>query len=131
MPFWSSPRRFVPNFTSVAAPLSKLTSKGKPELIQWTPAMEKAFNQFKTVLTSSAVLWYSDFQWLFMVQTDTSENGLSAVLSKLWDREEHQVVSISCNLMPTDQHYATIKREAIVVKWAVENMPIWLASSSS
>ena len=49
-------RRFVPNFSSIAAPLSDLTKKGRPELVVWTTAEEEAFLKRKEALTTEPVL---------------------------------------------------------------------------
>jgi len=33
-------RRFIPNYASIAAPLTDLTRKHQPNLVQWTPDAE-------------------------------------------------------------------------------------------
>ncbi|PTA42279.1 hypothetical protein C8054_31570, partial [Micromonospora sp. RP3T] len=54
-------RCFIPNFSSLAAPLTDMTRKGQPEKVCWTPSAEEAFTQIKTALTSSPVLRAPDF----------------------------------------------------------------------
>ena len=46
-------RQFIPNFSSIAAPLSDLTKKGRPEVVVWTTAEEEAFLKLKEALTAS------------------------------------------------------------------------------
>lgn len=48
-------RIFVPNFASIAAPLSDLPKKGEADVI-----LEHAFQQLKTTLTSTPVLHNPD-----------------------------------------------------------------------
>lgn len=40
-------RRFIANFSSLAAPLTDLTRKRQPEKVKWTPACEAAFQELK------------------------------------------------------------------------------------
>ncbi|KAI2645215.1 Retrovirus-related Pol polyprotein from transposon 17.6 [Labeo rohita] len=92
---------FIPNFSSLAAPLTDLTRKGQPEKVCWTATAEEAFVRIKTALTSSPVLRAPDFSCPFLLQTDASDTGLGAVLS--------QIQEGSCPR----------PREALAVKWAV------------
>ncbi len=61
-------RCFIPNFSSIACPLSHLTRKGQPEKIVWTPESEAIFQALKTALTSSPVLHAPNFGYPFQVQ---------------------------------------------------------------
>ncbi|KAL1279885.1 hypothetical protein QQF64_014485 [Cirrhinus molitorella] len=112
-------RCFIPNFSSLAAPLTDLTRKGQPEKAPWGPAEEEAFQHIKKALTTEPVLRAPDFNCPFLLQTDASDTGLGAVLSQLLDGEEHPVIYISRKLTPAEQRYATVEREALAVKWAV------------
>ena len=38
-------RDFIPNFAAIAAPLSDLTRKGQPNIVEWGEAQEKAYQQ--------------------------------------------------------------------------------------
>ncbi|KAL1254072.1 hypothetical protein QQF64_016301 [Cirrhinus molitorella] len=49
-------RCFIPNFSSLATPLTDLTRKGQPERIPWGPTEEEAFNRVKEALTSKPIL---------------------------------------------------------------------------
>ncbi|KAL1252623.1 hypothetical protein QQF64_017316 [Cirrhinus molitorella] len=69
-------RCFIPNFSSLATPLTDLTRKGKPEKIVWTPAVEEAFQRVKGALTSEPVFWAPDFSCPFLLQTDASDTGM-------------------------------------------------------
>ncbi len=54
-------RCFIPNFSSLATPLTDLTRKGQPEKVCWTPEAEEAFRNVKTALTSEPVQRAPDF----------------------------------------------------------------------
>lgn len=66
----------IPNFSSIASPLTDLTKKGQPEKLIWTPEAEIAFESLKRALTSSPILYAPDFGILFILQTDASDTGI-------------------------------------------------------
>ncbi len=96
-------RCFIPNFSSLAAPLTDLTKKGQPEKVPWGPTEEEALRRVKASLTSEPVLRAPDFNCPFLLQTDASDTGLGAVLSQIQDGEEHPVIYISRKLTPAEQ----------------------------
>ncbi|XP_053539534.1 uncharacterized protein LOC124628632 [Ictalurus punctatus] len=120
-------RRFVPNFSAVASPLSDLTKKGQPDQVRWTADAERAFQALKEALTSAPILRNPDFDLPFTVHTDASETGLGAVLSQTFDGEEHPVLYISRKLSPAERKYAAVEREALAIKWAIEELRYYLA----
>uniref|UniRef100_A0A8C1M144 ribonuclease H n=1 Tax=Cyprinus carpio TaxID=7962 RepID=A0A8C1M144_CYPCA len=119
-------RCFIPNFSSLAAPLTDLTRKGQPEKVCWTPSAEEAFGQIKTALTSAPVLRAPDFSCPFLLQTDASDAGLGAVLSQVQEGEEHPVIYISRKLSPAERNYAVVEKEALAIKWAVLELRYYL-----
>ncbi len=119
-------RCFIPNFSSLASPLTDLTRKGQPEKVPWGPEEEEAFQRVKTALTSEPILRAPDFSCPFLVQTDASDTGLGAVLSQVQDGEEHPVIYISQKLSPAEQRYAAVEKEALAVKWAVLELRYYL-----
>ncbi|CAM4590109.1 unnamed protein product [Lepidochelys kempii] len=89
-------RRFVPQYSQIAAPLTDLMKKKQPNAVQWTEECQKAFNQLKATLMSDPVLRAPDFDKPFLVTTDASERGVGAVLmQKGPDQEFLPVVFLS------------------------------------
>uniref|UniRef100_A0A8C1MIS2 Gypsy retrotransposon integrase-like protein 1 n=1 Tax=Cyprinus carpio TaxID=7962 RepID=A0A8C1MIS2_CYPCA len=119
-------RCFIPNFSSLASPLTDLTRKGQPEKVPWNPETESAFQRVKAALTSEPVLRAPDFNRPFLVQTDASDTGLGAVLSQVIDGEEHPVIYISRKLTSAERRYAAVEKEALAVKWAVLELRYYL-----
>uniref|UniRef100_A0A9J7YNR7 Reverse transcriptase RNase H-like domain-containing protein n=1 Tax=Cyprinus carpio carpio TaxID=630221 RepID=A0A9J7YNR7_CYPCA len=113
---------FIPNFSSLAAPLTDLIRKGQPEKTPRGPTEDEAFRRVKATLTSEPVLRAPDFNVPFLLQMD----GLGAVLSQVQDGEDHPVIYISRMLSPAEQRYATVKREALSIKWAVLELGYYL-----
>ena len=77
-------RRFVPNFSAVAAPLHALTKKGASFL--WTLECQQAFDQLKSVLSSAEVHTLRNDDDHFILDCD--EKAMVAVLSQIQNGEE-------------------------------------------
>ena len=71
-------RRFIKDFTSIAAPLIALTRK--EVLFIWDHDCEASFNELKTHLTSALVLTLPSGNGGFTVYSDTNGVGLGGVL---------------------------------------------------
>ena len=75
-------RRFIPNYATIAAPLTDLTRKSAPENVSLGIEGVKSFSRLKEIMLSSAVLRNPDFTKPFILQTDASEVGVGANLSQ-------------------------------------------------
>ncbi|GBG66570.1 hypothetical protein CBR_g64842 [Chara braunii] len=73
-------RKFVPKFSVIAHPLSRLTSKNVA--YAWCEKCETAFQALKEVLVSPPVLRIADPNLTFVVTTDASQFGIGAVLQQ-------------------------------------------------
>ncbi|GBG91783.1 hypothetical protein CBR_g53672 [Chara braunii] len=73
-------RKFVRNFSAVAAPLTNLTKKDTPFL--WSLHCHMAFARLKQALTRAPVLKLPDPTLPFVLTTDASQYGIGAVLQQ-------------------------------------------------
>ncbi|XP_021626910.1 uncharacterized protein LOC110625582 [Manihot esculenta] len=71
-------RRFVQDFSIIAAPLTKLLRKNAK--CEWTDECQESFEKLKTCLTSTPVLTLSSGTSGFVVYSDASHKGLGCVL---------------------------------------------------
>ena len=71
-------RRFVRDFSTIAAPLNELTKKGV-EFV-WAAAQDSAFDELKRCLISAPVLRLPDFNKQFDIECDASGIGIGGVL---------------------------------------------------
>jgi hypothetical protein len=71
-------RRFVKDFSTIAAPLNALTKKGV--LFSWGTTQENAFTMLKDKLTHAPLLQLSNFNKTFELECDASGIGLGGVL---------------------------------------------------
>ncbi|CAA7046444.1 unnamed protein product [Microthlaspi erraticum] len=72
-------RRFVPQFSSLMAPITDCIRDGS---FVWTPAASTAFDLVKDKLSSAPILALPDFTLVFELHCDASKLGVGAVLSQ-------------------------------------------------
>ena len=106
-------RRFVRNFSSLAAPLTDLLKLNR---FEWNATAERAFQQIKVALTTAPVLRLPDFDKLFDVATDASGLGIGAVLSQ----ELHPISFFSEKLSEPKSRYSNYDRELYAVVQALK-----------
>jgi hypothetical protein len=76
-------RRFVKGYSAITVPLTELTKKG--EEFKWTSEAQKAFDKLKTAFTQAPILLTFDAEKEIVVETDSSDYALGAVLSQKGD----------------------------------------------
>ena len=72
-------RRFMPDFSTIAKPLYKLTEAKAG--FAWTEQCQLAFDSLMGLLTAGRVLAYPTMEGKFVLDTDVSDHGIGAVLS--------------------------------------------------
>ncbi len=101
-------RRFVPNFSSIAAPLTALT--GKTRFI-WNDTAQKTFEHLKHLLTSTPCLLIPNPNKPFTVETDASDTGIGAVLTQ----DGHPVAFESAKFTEAEKRYPVHDKELAAV----------------
>lgn len=89
---------------------------------KWTDSCENAFQTLKTALTNTPVLAYANFSKPFVLDIDSSHQGLGAVLSQEDGNKCRPVAFASRGLRPSErnvQNYSSMKLEILGLKWAV------------
>ena len=71
-------RRFVENFAMIAKPLHNLTKKNVKFI--WTDACEKSFNELKNRLVTSPILLHPNPEKPYIVECDSSNYAIGAIL---------------------------------------------------
>ena len=120
-------RKFIPDYATIAAPLSDLTSKAKPNQVVWTPECADAFDRLRHILCSFPVLKSPEWDKPFILQTDASGRGVGAVLSQAGDDGgDRPVAYFSRKLLPREERYSTIEKECLAIKLGVQAFHVYL-----
>ena len=106
-------RRFVPNFSAIAAPLHALTKKGAPFI--WTAECQNAFEQLKEALTSADVLALPDDEGHYILDCDASDKAIGAVLSQIQNGEERPICYASQLYDKHQQNYNVTRKELLAL----------------
>ncbi|KAJ9508621.1 hypothetical protein QJQ45_027900 [Haematococcus lacustris] len=96
-------RRFVKDFSTIAAPLTALTSADghdKQGVVAWGQAQQSAFDALKQALVSAPVLIAPDPSQPYTLRCDASSIGIGAVLSQGTGSAERVVAYHSRKLLP-------------------------------
>ena len=113
-------RKFLMNYSTIVAPLTKLTSKTSPW--KWTKECQQAFIKVKHMLVNAPVLVLPDFEKPFTVVTDASDKGIGAVLLQ----EDHPVAFESRKLSSAENSYHTSEKEMLAVVHALRTWRCYL-----
>jgi hypothetical protein len=115
---------FVPNFSTMVAPLTNLTRK--KTRFTWTPECERAFSEVKNALVNAPILSCPNFSYPFTLQCDASDVGIGAVLTQNVEGKEQVICYLSRALLPAEQRYSTTEKECLSVIYAIERLRCYL-----
>lgn len=119
-------RRCIWNYSSVAAPLTSLTSVKKS--FSWTPEADVIFQILKQWFTSAPILQLPDQSLQFVVEVAASDIGVGAILFQraALDQKLHPCAFFSRHLTQAERNYDIGNQELLAVKLALEEWQHWL-----
>jgi hypothetical protein len=109
-------RRFIPNFSKIAKPMTKLLEKEAK--FEWSPQCEEAFLTLKQLLTTAPVLAQPDIEKTFDVYCDASGTGIGGVLMQ----DGRAIAYTLRQLQLHEEHYPTHDLELLAV---VHALKVW------
>ena len=120
-------QRFIKNYATISAPLTKLTTKINANRFN----CRHAFNTLQTCQINSPVLVHPSFDEEFLLQTDASNIGLGAILLQLDENGfERPIAYDSKILSPRERKYCATEKEAFVVVFGIRTFRTYLLSHS-
>ena len=119
-------RKFIPNFSTIATPLTDRTKSREPNRVVWTERQEEAFGTLKKCLTSGPILCLPNFQKQFTLRTDASDTGIGAILLQDHVGDKQPVAYASRKLLPREQAYSVMERECLAIVWGITKFEVYL-----
>ena len=95
-------------FSSIAKPLYRLTEKKTK--FDWTDDCQKSFLNLKQALTTPSILAFPPTDLPFILDTDSSDHGIGAVLSQIQEGMERVIAYYSRVLSKVERNYYVIRR---------------------
>ncbi|XP_053389481.1 uncharacterized protein LOC128552467 [Mercenaria mercenaria] len=99
-------RKFIASYSEVAAPLTDLIKKRKPNTVVWEEQHAKAFHTLKTLLTQAPILRLPDFSRPFILQCDASDTGVGAALLQRYEDGQFPIAYASKKLLQRERNYS-------------------------
>ena len=119
-------RHFIPGFSALSAPITKLLKKDVPW--DWTQEQDIAFETLRGLMTQPGrVLRAIDPSRELVLHTDWSIHGIGAVLGQLDDDgNEYMCACISRSLNQHERNYPSYKGELLALAWAIRSFRQYL-----
>ena len=88
----------------------------------WGPRAPRGLRILEGGYDTAPVLGYADYTKPFILETDASHDGLSAILSQEQDGKSRVLAFASRRLRPSEKNsslYSSMKLEFLAMKWAI------------
>ena len=108
-------RRFIRYFSKISKPIREVIiglenqSKrvAKKTLINWSEAAQSAFEVLKELCVNAPILAFPDYKLPFILHTDSSTEGLGAVLYQKQEDKLRVIAYASRSVTKTESNYPT------------------------
>lgn len=117
-------RKFIPNFSKIAEPLTNLTKKDTKFIFN-SEAME-AFNKLRSAITSEDVLCHPDFTKPFILETDACNTGIGSIISQEHNGFTKPIAYFSRKLTKCQKNYSTTEKEMLAVVESIKHFKCYL-----
>jgi transposase InsO family protein len=111
-------RRFIDGYSRIISPITKLIRKSSKFL--WSSAAEEAFKSLKHRFTSAPILKHYNPALQSVIETDSSDFAISAILSQYHDGILHPIAFMSRKMAPAEQNYDIREKELLALVVAVK-----------
>jgi hypothetical protein len=123
-------RRFIRDYSRIAAPLTRLTRAD--QVFDFDDQCIQAFNTLRDRLTSAPLLAHYDLDSQCMLETDASDRVIGAVFSqKGLDGEWHPVGYFSKTMAPAETNYPIHDKEMLAIVKALQHWRAELEGTSN
>lgn len=123
-------KRFIPNYSKLCVPLTSLLKKDVP--FSWNLSARQAFADLKRIISTEPVLRNFDPALPCVVETDSSDFALGAVISQVspLDGLNHPIAFYSRKLLPAELNYQIYDKELLAIVAAFKHWRHYLEFST-
>ncbi len=119
-------REHVPHMAELMAPITDLLKTNNGKSFKWTPGADEAFKKVKNVIAQAQPLSRPDFGKTFVLQTDASSIGMSAVLYQEEGERRFIISHASAKFKPAETKYHINEQECLALVWAINTYRAYL-----
>ena len=125
-------RKFVPRFSDISRPLTKLTRHDTP--FEWTEQCGKAFNHLRELLMQYPILRYPDPTKGYVLYTDASGIGWAGVLTQEYIDEknrakQHPICYVSGQFRGSQLNWAALTKEAYAIYMSIRRLSFYVTDA--
>ncbi|GBN30407.1 Retrovirus-related Pol polyprotein from transposon 297 [Araneus ventricosus] len=120
-------RDYIPNFSEIVLPLTDLTKRKVPNVLQWSIEAGETFVKIKDELVRMPTLHTQNISRPFWLYTDASATAIGACVAQHDDvGKELPIAFFSKKLTPTQMKWSTTEGEAFCVLEALKKFDTWV-----
>jgi hypothetical protein len=113
-------RKFIRDFSKIAAPLTDLTKDNVTFL--WTSLQEEAFRKLKSMMAEAPILILPDPNLPFVINTDASGYAVGAVLQQDQGRGLQPIAFLSKKMLDAETRYPVHEQELLAI---IHSLSTW------
>ena len=117
-------RNFIPQFSAIARPLTKLTKKNVH--FDWCDEAQRSFEYLKAKLVTAPILAYPDVTKPYSLYTDASDFAVGGILTQDFEEGERVIQYVSHQLTPNRLHYPVIEKECFAIIYCITKLKQYL-----
>ena len=118
--------RFIPQFSTVSAPINELLKKKSSNNLVWNGEQKKCFEELKNALLKDPILMLPDVSKPFILRTDASHYGLGAVILQEYEGILKPVCYAGKKLNASELKYSVIEKECYAIVWGINRFKEFL-----
>ena len=122
-------RKFIKDYSKIAAPLSALLRKSTK--FHWNSECGKSFNTLKTALLNAPILAFPDFSKQFVLSTDASDTAIGYILGQINPDNglEHVVSYGGRSLTACERKWHINEKEGLALVEAIKTFKSYLSTN--
>lgn len=120
-------KRFIKDYNKIARPLCSLLAKDAP--FDFNDKCHIAFEILKKTLTSTPIIQLPNWDVLFEIMCDASDDVVGAMLGQRVEKLPHVIYYASKTLNDAQLNYSTTEKELLAVVFAMDKFRSYLLGS--